>query len=117
MTYGAGFAFATALIIGVPFEFDARPAYIGSLIYLALFASVIGFGAYLTLVQRIGADRASYVTAVFPLVALGLSTVFEGYEWTPPAVAGVAMVLIGNLLVLRRRPPGNRILRQEAMDP
>ena len=73
-----------------------------SLVYLALFASVFGFGAYLTLLQRIGADRAAYSSVLFPLVALALSTLVEGYRWTPLAAIGVALVLAGNLVVLRR---------------
>jgi drug/metabolite transporter (DMT)-like permease len=104
MVYGALFTFFIALGRGVPFTFDFRPAYLISLFYLALFATVIGFGSYLTLLGRIGADRAAYVSVVFPLVALALSTLFEGFQWTTPAVAGVALILIGNLLVLTRWP-------------
>jgi drug/metabolite transporter (DMT)-like permease len=60
----------------------------------------MAFGAYLTLLGRIGADRAAYATVLFPLVALAISTVVEDYAWTPIALAGVALVLTGNLLVL-----------------
>jgi drug/metabolite transporter (DMT)-like permease len=71
--------------------------------YLALFGSVIAFGAYLTLLGQIGADRASYSSLLFPLVALGFSTLFEGYQWSVPALAGVVLVLAGNFLVLSRQ--------------
>jgi drug/metabolite transporter (DMT)-like permease len=100
MTYGALFMTGLALVSGLEFGWDARPGYAISLLYLALLGSVLAFGAYLTLVGRIGADRAAYATVVFPLVALALSTAFESYQWTPQAVAGIALVLIGNLLVL-----------------
>jgi len=106
MVYGALFTLMVALIRGVPFTFDLRPSYLISLFYLALFASVIGFGSYLTLLGRIGPDRAAYVSVVFPIVALGLSTLFEGYHWTGVAFAGVALILIGNLIVLARWPAG-----------
>lgn len=105
MSYGAAFCLAVVLIQGREFTFNWTAGYLGSLVYLALFASVIGFGCYLTLVQRIGADRAAYVTVLFPVVALGMSTWLEGYSWTTMAAAGVALVLLGNLLVLRRRAP------------
>ena len=59
-------------------------------------------GAYLTLVGRIGADRAAYATVLFPLVALIISSVFEGFVWTPLALTGVALVLLGNVLVVGR---------------
>src|SRR3546814_11148821 len=80
--------------------------YVVSLIYLALCGSVIAFGAYLTLLGRIGADRAGYATVLFPLVALAISTVVEGYVWPPAAILGLALLLAGNLLVLlpARRP-------------
>ena len=103
MGYGAILMFAIALIAGTPFRFEMTPTYIGSLVYLALFGSIIAFGAYLTLLGRIGADRAAYASLLFPLVALGISTLFEGYRWSAPALVGVLLVLAGNFLVLSRR--------------
>jgi drug/metabolite transporter (DMT)-like permease len=102
MAYGAAFTLAVALARGVPFTFDWSPSYVVSLFYLALFASVFGFGCYLTLLGRIGADRAAYVSVVFPVVALGLSTVFEGFQWSRLAFAGVVLIVLGNLIVLTR---------------
>ncbi len=99
MAYGAGFALLFALARGAPLAFDMSWGYAVSLVYLALFGSVIGFGAYLTLLQKIGADRAAYSSVLFPLVALGLSTWLEGYRWTPLAAVGVALVLAGVTLV------------------
>jgi drug/metabolite transporter (DMT)-like permease len=104
MSYGALFTLVIVIAEGLPFAFVWTASYVGSLLYLALFASVIGFGSYLTLVQRIGADRAAYASVLFPIVALAVSTVLENYRWTLPAVIGVALVLVGNLLVLVRRP-------------
>ena len=111
MVYGALFLTVLSLLRGSPFVFDPAPAYAISLVFLAVFATVIGFWSYLTLIGRIGADRAAYATVLFPVVALALSTVFEGFQWTALAALGVALVLLGNVLVLakprRARPaPG-----------
>ncbi len=100
MTYGTLILLAAALIAGKPFFFDTSEPYVISLFFLALFGSVIAFGCYLTLVGSIGADRASYATLLFPIIALIISTLFEGYRWSPPAVAGVAVILAGNALSL-----------------
>src|SRR5439155_11400328 len=109
MGYGALCSLAIAAVQGLPLVYDARLSYSLALLYLALFASVIGFGCFLTLVQRIGADRAAYSSVLFPVVALGVSTLLEGYRWTPLAAVGVALVLLGNVLVLvRRRRPAQR---------
>jgi len=105
MSYGALFALIIVVARGIPFEFVWTPSYLGALFYLAFFASIIGFGAYLTLIERIGADRAAYTGVLFPIVALGVSTVLEHYQWTPSAVIGVLLVLAGNLLVIGRRRP------------
>jgi drug/metabolite transporter (DMT)-like permease len=103
MTYGAVFCAAFAIAQGASFNYDPRTAYTVSLILLAVFASVIGFGTYLTLVQKIGAGRAAFSSVLFPLVALSISTVVEDHHWTPLAVAGVVLVLSGNLILLLRR--------------
>jgi drug/metabolite transporter (DMT)-like permease len=85
----------------VPFAFDARPAYVLSLAYLAVFGSVVAFVSFLTLLHRIGAGRSGYTAAVIPVIAMLASTVFEGYHWTAGAVAGMALVVAGTVFVLR----------------
>jgi drug/metabolite transporter (DMT)-like permease len=88
---------------GIPFAFDARAPYVLSLLYLALFGSVVAFVSYLTLLKRIGAGRAGYSAAVIPVVAMLASTLFERYRWTASAVAGMLLVLAGTVLVLRMK--------------
>jgi len=106
MTYGALSSLAIAAALGRPLVYDFRPQFTLALLFLSLFASIIGFGSFLTLIHRIGADRAAYATVLFPIVALAISTWLEGYRWTPLAATGAALVLLGNVLVLmRRRPP------------
>lgn len=103
MSYGTLFLIAAALATGKTFTFQVSLPYIGSLLYLALFGSVFAFGMYLTLIGRIGADRAAYSGLLFPLVALAISVVYEGYQGSLPALAGVILILLGNYLVLKRR--------------
>jgi drug/metabolite transporter (DMT)-like permease len=103
MAYGTVLTLVIALLRGVDFSFEASPAYVSSLVYLAVFGSVIAFGSYLTLIGRMGVDRAGYIGVVFPLVALGLSTLFEGLAWNLPGLLGVLLVAAGNVLVLNRR--------------
>jgi drug/metabolite transporter (DMT)-like permease len=88
---------------GVPLGFDPRPAYVLSLLYLALLGSVVAFVSYLTLLKRIGSGRAGYTAAVIPVVAMLASTLFEGYRWSGTGVAGLVLVLAGTVLVLRAR--------------
>ena len=115
MTYGALFCAVFAVVSGAPFNYDPRTTYTVWLLLLAIFASVIGFGTYLTLVQRIGAGRAGFSSVLFPLVALSISTLFEGHRWTPLAGAGVVLVLSGNLiLLLRRRAPAAQLQKGPA---
>jgi drug/metabolite transporter (DMT)-like permease len=108
MSYAAALMLLISLISGKPFNFEASVAYIGSLAYLSMFGSVIAFGCYLTLISRIGADRAAYATLLFPIVALLVSTICEGYTWSVYALAGVAMILLGNLLIIKKPAPKSR---------
>jgi len=87
---------------GIPFTFDGSVPYLASLGYLALFGSVFAFIAYLTLLQRIGAGRAGYTAVVIPVLAMATSTVFEGYRWSDIGLLGMVLVLVGNVLMLRR---------------
>ncbi len=104
MTYGAILVALYCWGAGRPFAFDPSLRYVGSLAFLALFGSILAFGAYLTLVGRIGAGRAGYAMVAIPVVALVLSTVLEGLRWHGWLALGVGLCLAGNLLVLPRAP-------------
>jgi drug/metabolite transporter (DMT)-like permease len=73
-----------------------------SLAYLTVFGSIIAFGAYLTLLGRIGAHKAGYAMVMFPVVALVLSLLFEGLQLNASIVVGTLLVLAGNVFVLER---------------
>jgi len=103
MLYGTLFALSMALILKKPFMVEMTPSYLGALFYLAIFGSVIAFGCYLTLVGRIGVTKSAYIMLLSPVIALVLSTLFEGYVWSVPGMIGVVCILAGNLLVLRRK--------------
>lgn len=104
MTYGAAAISLYVLATGQDWLFDPSPVYIGSLLFLAVIGSILGFGTYLTLLGRIGPDRAAYSSLLYPIVALGISTFAEDFHWTPRVLAGLALILCGNLLVLARWP-------------
>ena len=103
MLYGALFMLIMAFFRGAQLEFDTSPGYIMSLLYLAVFGSVIAFGSYLTLLGRIGLDRAAYVTVLFPVIALLLSTFVEDLQWGMPQLVGVVLILLGNAVVLTKK--------------
>jgi len=103
MAYGAGVAALVATVLGASWTFDTRAPYVLSLAYLAVFGSVVAFGAYLTLLKQVGAGPSSYTSVATPVVAMLLSTLFEGYQWSALAFLGVVLAAIGNVLVLRQR--------------
>lgn len=102
MIYGAIIMAVIATIVGKPFTFDPSLSYILSLGYLALFGSIIAFTGYLTLIGRIGADKAAYTIVFVPVIALTISTIFEGYQPGIYAIIGIALIIAGNILALRR---------------
>ncbi len=101
MIYGCGTLYAAALLLGKPIVLDTTPVYLASLVYLAFFATVLAFWAYISLIGRIGADRAAYTTLIFPVVALVISMLLEDYRWTGLGVLGLGLVLAGNWLAMR----------------
>lgn len=111
MGYGALITLFVALVRGSQVSFDTSPEYVLSLLYLAIFGTVIAFGSYLTLLGRIGPDRAGYIAVLFPIVALILSTMFEGLTWELITILGVGLVIVGNVIAMART---RRVRRREA---
>jgi drug/metabolite transporter (DMT)-like permease len=101
MAWGSVGSALAALATGGGFRLSLAPSYLASLLYLAVFGSILAFAAFLTLLERVGAARAGYVGVMTPVVALAISGVVEGFPWGPSTVAGIAVVVAGNLVVLR----------------
>ena len=102
MALGALIDGAIALAMtGAP-VIDSRPIYWAGLLYLALAASVLTFSLYYPVVRIIGPAKAAYSSVLVPIIAMGFSTAFEGYRWTPTTVAGALLALGGMVGALSR---------------
>lgn len=102
LAYGTAGLAVIAALRGTPIAFDLSWPYVLSLLYLSLAGTALAFGLYLALIKRIGASRAAYTSVLFPVVALLVSTLFEGYEWSLPAIIGLVVLVAGNALALGR---------------
>ena len=61
---------------------------------------MIAFGAFLTLLGRIGPDKAGYISLVYPVIAIIISTIFEDYRWTVSGGIGFIIILFGNFIAM-----------------
>lgn len=106
MLIGAALDSAISLALYGPPRFELRLSYAFGIGYLALLGSVVTFPLYFNLIRALGPGRAAYNSVLVPIIAMLLSTVFEGYRWTTLAVAGAAIALAGLVIALRSRSPG-----------
>lgn len=100
MLLGGLLSLIAAAALGRPLTVQWDTGYGVSLVYLAVFGSAVAFTCYLMLIERIGSARAAYSSVLLPIVALLVSTAFEGFTWTATAVLGLAIALCGNVLAL-----------------
>lgn len=106
---------AWAMVVGVvadalfawvsagPPVIDTSPRQLAGIAYLAIVGSVITFPLYFALIRDWGPGKAAYNGVAVPVVAMALSTLFEGYRWTTLAVAGAVLAMIGLLIALSGR--------------
>ncbi len=104
LIYSSVILLGIILLIGAEFKFNFSPLYIGSWLFLVFAATIFGFTAYIELIKRIGVSHAPYILVITPLVALGLSTIFEDYQWTLQAIIGVMLIAVGNVVVQYKQP-------------
>ena len=101
MAYGTLGLVVYGLATGVHWQIALTPTYIGSLLYLSIIGSVVAFALYLNLGRSHGYTLASYIGALTPVIATLVSVLFEGarFQWT--ALAGLVLVILGQVLVIR----------------
>ena len=110
MLYGAAAAAIVWLALGSagPVSLPSAPSWWLSLVYLALAGSVVAFACFLTLQDRLGPGPAGTVGVTTPLLALVVSLALEGFRPTLLTLAGAALGVAGNALMLRRGRFGRR---------
>lgn len=103
MLIGAALDAALAWATLGPPTFDSRPGYWLGVAWLGIAGSVVTFPLYFTLIQRMGAGRAAYTSVLIPIIAMLISTLVEGYRWSPLAIAGALLAIAGMAIALRAK--------------
>jgi drug/metabolite transporter (DMT)-like permease len=105
MLIGAAINAVTAWVVAGPPQWDPRPEYLAGLLYLGVFASAVAFALYFDLLRVMGPAEAAWTGVPIPILAMAISTVMEGYRWTPLAAAGAMLALAGLVVALRQPTP------------
>lgn len=105
MLMGAALDGGVAWTLTGPPVIEWRLAYLVGTAYLGVFASAIAFTLYFGILRVIGPAKAAYSSVIVPVIAMLLSTAFEGYRWSGLAVAGSALAILGLVIALRARRP------------
>jgi drug/metabolite transporter (DMT)-like permease len=96
----AAFALAT---VGAPvIETDWR--YIGGVLYLGVIGSAIAFPMYFNIIRAVGPSQAAWSSVLIPIIAMGISTVVEGYHWASLSIIGGLLALVGLVIAVIKRP-------------
>lgn len=105
MAWGALFDALFAFAIHGPPVIEMRATYLGGILYLGIVGSVLTFPLYFNLIRQIGPGKAAYTSVIIPVIAMALSTIFEGYKWSLLAVAGAVLVIVGLLVAMQANKP------------
>lgn len=105
MLVGAAADAALAWRVAGPPVVEHRWGYAAGIVWLALAGSAVAFTLYYRVVRTIGPARAAYAGVVVPVIAMLLSTLFEGYRWSALAGAGAVLTGIGLVVALSARSP------------
>ena len=107
MLYGSIFTLIVAKFREAELLFDYSFSYISSLLYLAIIGSVVAFYLYLKLLENIGSARAGFIGVIMPIIALIISTIFEGLQWTNNLIFGLPVLIFGCVLILNQKSKKN----------
>ncbi len=104
MLFGALGDAAFAWITTGPPTIETTPAYLGGVLYLGVIASAVTFPLYFNIIRAVGPGQAAWSSVLIPMIAMGFSTVLEGYRWAPLSIAGGVVALVGLVIAVAKRP-------------
>jgi len=104
MLFGALGDASFAWITTGPPVIEATAAYVAGVLYLGVIASAVTFPLYFNIIRAVGPGQAAWSSVLIPIIAMGFSTVLEGYRWAPLSIAGGAVALIGLVIAVVKRP-------------
>jgi len=103
MLYGSLIDAALAWALYGPPVFERRLDYWLELLYLSVVASALAFWLYYRIIRAVGPAKAAYSSVLIPIVAMAISTVAEGYVWSPIAIAGGLLAIAGLIIAIGSR--------------
>lgn len=106
MLWGTVFDATFAYGVAGPPVFPQDLTYWSGVGFLAILGSVVTFPLYFKLIRELGPGRAAYNGVMVPVVAMALSTLFEGYNWTVLNTGGAVLAMAGMVIALRGRHQG-----------
>ncbi|MCK5126872.1 MAG: DMT family transporter [candidate division Zixibacteria bacterium] len=99
MALGGILMLGVALVMEDFSSFQFTAVSIGSILYLSIFGSVVCFGGYYWLLQRMDAIKVSLIAFITPIVALLAGFIVLDERLTTVDFIGAALVLSGVLIV------------------
>ncbi|SFP83879.1 DMT family transporter [Sphingomonas rubra] len=105
MLVGAALDACVAWTLSGPPSVEHRWGYWAGILYLSLAASALAFPLYYRVLRVIGPAKAAYSSVIVPVIAMLLSTLFEGYRWSTLSVAGALLAGAGLVVALSARRP------------
>ena len=104
MLFGTLIDASYAWITTGPPVIEATAPYLGGVLYLGIVASAVTFPLYFNVIRAVGPGQAAWSSVLIPIIAMGFSTVFEGYRWAPLSIAGGVVALVGLVIAVAKRP-------------
>ncbi len=83
-------------------DFNITPQSVGSIVYLAIFGTVIAFLGYYWLLKHTRAVTVSLVAFITPVVAIVIGVLFFGESLSAVIFVGAALILSGIALVIHK---------------
>lgn len=96
-------------------HFDPRA--VGAVLLLGVVGSALAYILYYYILNALGATRGSSVTFLIPITAVAWGRLLFGEQLSAPTFVGMAVILVGIFLTMRRRPATPAVVPAAVIPP